>query len=327
MSAPRRARIHKRVGEAIEAAQGRRRERYLAELAYHFTRAADPEDAEKAITYALRAGEQATAMLAHEEAAEHYARALDVQGRFQPDASERRCELLLAARRGPGPGRGARARLVGVPRGGGAGRAARRRRGARARGDRGVAQIRAAAGGGRHRADRDARARARARARPLAGPGPPARVPVRSRVLLARARSHAGAERGSDVDRHRAAGSGGARVRLLGAAPGAVGRAPPTGARRGIDRDAHARAPDREPRAPAPGARVARRRPARARRPRRGRRPDRGVRGRREPAAPAPVLMERDPVAGDAGACSRGRSNAPTGWRRRRSPPGRRPRP
>ena len=102
MSAPRRARIHKRVGEAIEAAQGRRHERYLAELAYHFTRAADPEDAEKAITYALRAGEQATTMLAHEEAAEHYARALDVQGRFQPDASERRCELLLRLGRSAG---------------------------------------------------------------------------------------------------------------------------------------------------------------------------------------------------------------------------------
>jgi predicted ATPase/DNA-binding SARP family transcriptional activator len=95
MSAPRRARIHKRVGEAIEAMQGRRRERYLPELAYHFTRAGDPEDAEKAITYAFRAGEQATTMLAHEEAAEHYARALDVQARFQPEASERRCELLL----------------------------------------------------------------------------------------------------------------------------------------------------------------------------------------------------------------------------------------
>jgi DNA-binding SARP family transcriptional activator/tetratricopeptide (TPR) repeat protein len=95
MSGPRRARIHKRVGEAIEAMQGRRRERYLPELAYHFTRGADPDDAEKAITYALRAGEQATTMLAHEEAAEHYARALDVQGRFEPEASVRRCELLL----------------------------------------------------------------------------------------------------------------------------------------------------------------------------------------------------------------------------------------
>ncbi len=95
MSALRRARIHKRVGEAIEAEQGRRQERYLPELAYHFTRGADPDDAEKAITYALRAGEQATTMLAHEEAAEHYARGLDVQRRFQPEAFERRCELLL----------------------------------------------------------------------------------------------------------------------------------------------------------------------------------------------------------------------------------------
>jgi DNA-binding SARP family transcriptional activator/tetratricopeptide (TPR) repeat protein len=96
MSVPRRARIHKRVGEAIEAAQGRRQGRYLPELAYHFTRAvADEEDAEEAITYALRAAEQATTMLAHEEAAEHYARALDVLGRFQPEATARRCELLV----------------------------------------------------------------------------------------------------------------------------------------------------------------------------------------------------------------------------------------
>ncbi len=96
MSVPRRARVHKRVGEAIEAMQGRRRERYLPELAHHFTRGvADEEDAEEAITYALRAAEQATTMLAHEEAAEHYARAIDVQGRFQPEATQRRCELLL----------------------------------------------------------------------------------------------------------------------------------------------------------------------------------------------------------------------------------------
>jgi DNA-binding SARP family transcriptional activator/tetratricopeptide (TPR) repeat protein len=97
MSVPRRTRVHKRVGEAIEATQGRRQARYLPELAHHYTRGVvDAEDAEEAITYALRAAEQATTMLAHEEAAEHYARALDVQGRFQPDATQRRCELLLA---------------------------------------------------------------------------------------------------------------------------------------------------------------------------------------------------------------------------------------
>jgi DNA-binding SARP family transcriptional activator/tetratricopeptide (TPR) repeat protein len=97
MSAPRRARIHKRVGEAIEATQGRRQARYLPELAHHFTRGVvDAEDAEEAIAYALGAAEQATTMLAHEEAAEHYARALDVQGRFEPEATRRRLELLLA---------------------------------------------------------------------------------------------------------------------------------------------------------------------------------------------------------------------------------------
>ncbi len=91
MSAPRRARTHKRVGEALEAA----RRESLPSLALHFTRAAGPLDTEKAITYAHRAGEQATAMLAHEEAAEHYSRALAVLDRFEPGARERRRDLLL----------------------------------------------------------------------------------------------------------------------------------------------------------------------------------------------------------------------------------------
>ncbi len=93
MSAPRRARIHRRVGEELEATAGG--ERYLPALAHHFTRAATAQDGDKAITYARRAAEQATAVLAHEEAAEHYARALEVLERAEPDAPERRCELLL----------------------------------------------------------------------------------------------------------------------------------------------------------------------------------------------------------------------------------------
>ncbi len=93
MSAPRRARIHRRVGQALEAQEANRN---LTALALHFTRAADAEDAEKAIEYARRAGEQASAMLAHEDAAGHYARALEVQERFLPEDTPRRCELLLA---------------------------------------------------------------------------------------------------------------------------------------------------------------------------------------------------------------------------------------
>ena len=53
------------------------------------------DDGQKAITYARRAGEQATAVLSHQEAAEHYSRALDVLERSDPDALELRCELLL----------------------------------------------------------------------------------------------------------------------------------------------------------------------------------------------------------------------------------------
>jgi DNA-binding SARP family transcriptional activator len=93
MSATRRARIHRRVGEALQSADS---ETNLSPLAYHFTRgAAEPQDAELAIGYALRAGEKATAMLAHEQAADHYARALELLVRFEPEAFQRRCDLLL----------------------------------------------------------------------------------------------------------------------------------------------------------------------------------------------------------------------------------------
>jgi DNA-binding SARP family transcriptional activator len=92
MSAPRRARAHRRVGGALEVTGG---ERNLTALALHFTRAAAAEDAEKAIGYAARAGEQATAMLAYEEAMDHYARSLEVLERFRPEQEARRCEVLI----------------------------------------------------------------------------------------------------------------------------------------------------------------------------------------------------------------------------------------
>lgn len=99
MSAPRRARTHRRVGEALDAGKGRRAgggRAYLVPLAYHFNQAAGPQEWEKAVTYAMRAGEQATAMLAHEQAVDQYAGALEVLRRFAPEADARRCELLLA---------------------------------------------------------------------------------------------------------------------------------------------------------------------------------------------------------------------------------------
>jgi DNA-binding SARP family transcriptional activator len=92
MSTARRARIHRRVGDALEQAGP---ERHLSALAHHFTRAAQPHDAERAIRYALAAGAQATEMLAHEEAADHYARGLEVLERVEPEAVQRRCELMV----------------------------------------------------------------------------------------------------------------------------------------------------------------------------------------------------------------------------------------
>jgi predicted ATPase/DNA-binding SARP family transcriptional activator len=94
--APRRARLHRRVGEALEQLDGHARsDERVAMLAQHFARAAEREDAAKAIGYARLAGERATEMLAYEEAAEHYARALEVQERFEPDELRLRLELLL----------------------------------------------------------------------------------------------------------------------------------------------------------------------------------------------------------------------------------------
>ncbi len=93
MSTTRRARLHRRVGTALEAAGSAQN---LSALAHHFTLAAEPEDSELAIRYAVAAGEEAAQMLAHEQAADHYGRALEVLARFHPESVGRRCDMLLA---------------------------------------------------------------------------------------------------------------------------------------------------------------------------------------------------------------------------------------
>ena len=66
-STSRRVRLHRRIGEALEASGTAN----PAELAYHFHEGHAPE----AVAYAVAAAEQATAALAWEEAAQHYRRA------------------------------------------------------------------------------------------------------------------------------------------------------------------------------------------------------------------------------------------------------------
>jgi tetratricopeptide (TPR) repeat protein len=66
----RRARLHRRTAEALAAAG---EESHLEEIAHHLSEAAD----ERAAGYLRRAGDHALAMLAYEEAAELYGRALE----------------------------------------------------------------------------------------------------------------------------------------------------------------------------------------------------------------------------------------------------------
>src|SRR5262249_9241730 len=74
--ATRRVRLHRQVGEALEALYAPSPERYLAELAHHFYQAAPGGEAGKAVAYARQAAARATALLAYEDAVAHYQRAL-----------------------------------------------------------------------------------------------------------------------------------------------------------------------------------------------------------------------------------------------------------
>jgi DNA-binding winged helix-turn-helix (wHTH) protein/tetratricopeptide (TPR) repeat protein len=92
-SALRRARLHGRVGEALERLHAADPDPHLADLARHFGAAGD---AEKAVSYATRAGHLAMDQLAWEEAAEHFEAALRALERTAAADPIQRCDLLLA---------------------------------------------------------------------------------------------------------------------------------------------------------------------------------------------------------------------------------------
>jgi len=90
-----RARRHDEIGRALESLPVRSGSRRLAELAYHFAAAAGRADLGQALDYAIRAGDEALGRIAHEEAAEHYQRALALLDTHLDADATRRCELLL----------------------------------------------------------------------------------------------------------------------------------------------------------------------------------------------------------------------------------------
>jgi ABC-type oligopeptide transport system substrate-binding subunit/class 3 adenylate cyclase len=81
-----RRKLHRRVGEALEALYPDSREEVYALLARHFTEA---DDAEKAAEYLLRAGDAARALFADQEALEHYGRAREFLARLGDDRRAR----------------------------------------------------------------------------------------------------------------------------------------------------------------------------------------------------------------------------------------------
>jgi len=75
----RRARLHARVGRAIESIHAEEMDDWVEELAHHFAQAyGGDEDEGKAIAYNVRAGDRAREVYAHEEALRYYGVVLDL---------------------------------------------------------------------------------------------------------------------------------------------------------------------------------------------------------------------------------------------------------
>ncbi|HEX8066026.1 MAG TPA: protein kinase [Thermoleophilaceae bacterium] len=69
----RRVRLHRRVGETLERLYGEDPDEHLDELAHHFLEA---QDLDRAVDYSIRAADRAMSLLAYEEAADLFGRAL-----------------------------------------------------------------------------------------------------------------------------------------------------------------------------------------------------------------------------------------------------------
>ena len=96
LSRSRRMRVHLALGEAIESVWGRELDEHVPALAHHFFEAVPVAGAERAYRYALLAGDRATRLLSHQEAAESYGRALELSERLDQADATLRSELLIA---------------------------------------------------------------------------------------------------------------------------------------------------------------------------------------------------------------------------------------
>ena len=91
----RRARLHLRIGELLEARHRDEIGPYLPQLAYQFGAALPEGSPARALDYVRRAADSAAKLVAHEEAVRLYRHALDLQQRYFPETQDARCALLL----------------------------------------------------------------------------------------------------------------------------------------------------------------------------------------------------------------------------------------
>lgn len=95
LPAARRLRLHRAIGETLEALYARNPDPHLAELAHHYLKAGSLS-ADKAIEYAERAGDRAASQHGYEEAARHYSTALRMLETTGSDDDHRICAILLS---------------------------------------------------------------------------------------------------------------------------------------------------------------------------------------------------------------------------------------
>jgi hypothetical protein len=95
LPARRRLELHLRMGSVLEQLGRGDLDRRLSEIAHHLALAAPLGDVQRAVDYLERAGDRAETLLAYEEAARHYTRALQLLGTEAAGADRRRCDLLL----------------------------------------------------------------------------------------------------------------------------------------------------------------------------------------------------------------------------------------
>jgi tetratricopeptide (TPR) repeat protein len=92
----RRVRLHGRVGEALAAVYAADPGPHLAELAHHFVAAAPSGEVARAVRVATLAGRHALDLLAWEDAADLFERALAALELAERPDQQQRCELLLS---------------------------------------------------------------------------------------------------------------------------------------------------------------------------------------------------------------------------------------